>query len=526
MILILSGRYVNDEMAAELGKIPPTFLPLGNKRLYQHQLELISPLNRKILFSLPKGFDIPQHDLKILQGHNVELIELSPTLTLGESILFLLGAIEEKEELSILFGDTLFESVQSPVDSFSVGIHDEAYPWGVARKDGDGYKFINGVEVTEVDSHVLSGYFNFSNVSVLKECLEHAQGDFFHALTEYDRSINLSHVALSGWLDFGHLHTYFQSKAKKTTERAFNSLEIVDRKVIKKSSKNDKIFAEANWFESLPGELKIYCPVFLWRKIENDIVSYATEYLYLSTLSELFVYGKLPVKVWKRIFASSTEFLRCAAIIKPDYDVAREVESLFVQKNLSRLNDIDFGDRFSVYKPVIVNGKQYLSVVDLMHSLIERIEFSDQYYGCIHGDFCFSNIMYDFRTNSVKVIDPRGINNEGEATIYGDVRYDLAKYYHSIVGFYDLIVTGRYSLIEHDKKNEFTFDISPSNDQIAIRDVFLDSDFAKDIGNKDVYILMILLFISMVPLHTEDECRQLALILNAYRLYEDLLKGI
>ena len=30
----------------------------------------------------------------------------------------------------------------------------------------------------------------------------------------------------------------------------------------------------------------------------------------------------------------------------------------------------------------------------------------------IHGDFCFSNILYDFRKKSIKVIDPRGVNFE------------------------------------------------------------------------------------------------------------------
>lgn len=526
MILILSGRYVNDEMASEIGRIPPSFLPIGNKRLFQYQLELISSLEKNITFSFPQDFEIPAHDLLNLQACNIRLAALNPKLTLGESIMALIDDVDETEGFSILFGDTLFEDINAPLDSFSVGVHDEAYPWGVAQKDGDGFKFINEVDLSEIDGYVLSGYFNFSSKQVLKKCLQISGGDFFQALTKYDRLLNLSPIVLSGWLDFGHLHTYFHSKAKKTTERAFNSLEITDRKVIKKSSKNNKILAEASWFESIPGDLKIYCPVFLWCENKNGQVSYATEYLYLSTLSELFVYGKLPLKVWKRIFKSSAEFSECAANVKPKHDVTDDIRCLFIDKNLSRLNEIDFGSRFCKSSPVILNGKSYPSVTELLHSLIDIVQLSDQYHGCIHGDFCFSNIMYDFRTNSVKLIDPRGMNYNGHPTIFGDVRYDLAKYYHSVVGFYDLIVAGRYTLVELENNNEFTFEISVTDDQVAIRDAFLESDFAINSGIRDVYVLMILLFISMVPLHTEDEKRQLALLLNAYRLYGSLLKDV
>ena len=133
--------------------------------------------------------------------------------------------------------------------------------------------------------------------------------------------------------------------------------------------------------------------------------------------------------------------------------------------------------------------------------------------------------MYDFRTNSIKLIDPRGIVHDGRASIFGDVRYDLAKYYHSIVGFYDLIVAGRYTLIE-EGVNAFKFDISCDEDQLSIRDAFLESKVANKYGRREVYILMILLFISMIPLHTEDENRQLALLLNAYRLYGSLPKEV
>lgn len=40
MLLIMSGSYVQQELGAEFGSIPPSFLPLANKRLFKHQVSL------------------------------------------------------------------------------------------------------------------------------------------------------------------------------------------------------------------------------------------------------------------------------------------------------------------------------------------------------------------------------------------------------------------------------------------------------------------------------------------------------
>ncbi|WP_236033205.1 hypothetical protein [Helicobacter turcicus] len=62
MVLITSAKYLDSEFQAEFGKIPPAFLPLGNKRLYEYQIELFSSRNEKIALSLPKSFKIDETD--------------------------------------------------------------------------------------------------------------------------------------------------------------------------------------------------------------------------------------------------------------------------------------------------------------------------------------------------------------------------------------------------------------------------------------------------------------------------------
>ncbi|WP_251821349.1 hypothetical protein [Campylobacter jejuni] len=53
MILITSAKYSSSDFTLEFGKIPPSFLPLGNKRLYEYQMELFKILIKKFFYLYP-----------------------------------------------------------------------------------------------------------------------------------------------------------------------------------------------------------------------------------------------------------------------------------------------------------------------------------------------------------------------------------------------------------------------------------------------------------------------------------------
>jgi len=142
-----------------------------------------------------------------------------------------------------------------------------------------------------------------------------------------------------------------------------------------------------------------------------------------------------------------------------------------------------------------------------------------------HGDLCFSNILYDFRVQSVRLIDPRGTLDEQTFTPYGDGRYDIAKLYHSVIGRYDFIMAGNYHL-DIIGKSSINFRIShhPVLNNIGAQ---LMENRAFGYDKEEIIPIMINLFISMLPLHADSDTRQIALIANALRLfkeYKDLLK--
>ena len=79
MILITSGAYIDSSLASEFGNIPPCMLPVQNKRLYEHQIELIRNqfgYEEKIVISLPKSYLIDKYDINRINELNVEIVKV------------------------------------------------------------------------------------------------------------------------------------------------------------------------------------------------------------------------------------------------------------------------------------------------------------------------------------------------------------------------------------------------------------------------------------------------------------------
>ena len=139
----------------------------------------------------------------------------------------------------------------------------------------------------------------------------------------------------------------------------------------------------------------------------------------------------------------------------------------------------------------------------------------------MHGDLCFSNMLFDVRGQSLKLIDPRGVDEDDRLTILGNQTYDLAKLTHSVIGMYDFIIAGRYQISDTKKGEVLVFDI---DDRLqTIQADFLETQFIDNINNKQIVPAVVLLFLSMLPLHDDRPDRQHAMLLNAFRLYHDFV---
>ena len=78
MLLITSGAYVESELASEFGRIPPAFLPVGNRRLYTYQIKQFRRLHEHVCLTLPDDFLPDEADALYLREHGVSVFHTTP----------------------------------------------------------------------------------------------------------------------------------------------------------------------------------------------------------------------------------------------------------------------------------------------------------------------------------------------------------------------------------------------------------------------------------------------------------------
>jgi hypothetical protein len=528
MILITSGAYLSAEFSSLLGQMPPSFLPVGNRRLYEWQLEDLAGLNDQMVLTVPQGYLLDEPDSARLSEAGVQVLRIPPGMSLGQSVVYAVNVKEAaRGPVRILHGDTLCGPVRALGDDLALtGVTEEFYSWAEYDEDAKGRPhFREGLPGGASPRRVLSGYFAVSDGAALVRCISEAGMDFIGGLDRYAAERHFRLRPAGRWLDFGHVQTYFKSKARHTTERAFNRIDATPRRIEKSSSDQAKIDAEAAWYEALPQDLRLSTPQYLGRApLAGGSTSYGLEYLYSNTLAELAVFGRLPIYSWQRIFHLAGDLLtRTRSIDSPSCSDAG-LASAYAQKTAGRLDTFARAACFDLDAPLTFAGRPLPSLARIRDDaalLVEDATPDD--IGLLHGDFCFSNIFLDARSAQLKMIDPRGRDFSGTVTPWGDVRYDLAKLMHSVWGRYDFIVAGRFSL---DRPDAVSFDLrfpETSTGWDQLQACFFDLEIAGyDPSSYSLRAMTIQLFLSMLPLHADSQPRQWAFLANALRLYLEL----
>ena len=520
LTLITSASYVNAELAAEFGRLPPSFLPFGHNRLFQRQVQNLKSVfngeGDRIVLTLPESFQPDQWDADWLDKEGVEVLHLPDGLSLAESVKSALILSEASGVLGILHGDTLFLSPVDPtVDIVSVTPAAEAYDWGQLTPTG----LVGGEHPTE-SPRVLTGWFSFGSAAGFLKSLAR-ENAFTKALADYHCDHPLNQVDLGGWLDFGHLQTFYKARAKVSTARSFNALSISEHSVLKSGGKPGKLDAEAGWFESVPAPLRLYFPAFLGREANGYRLAYEVS----PTLHELYVFGDLGAATWRQILSGCFDFMSvCADLpdLSPFLGSGRDpLAELVTAKTTGRLRDWSVERGVSLSQEWTSDGKRLPSLARISEITADIAAKSAPIPGVMHGDLCFPNMFYNFRQGLIKVIDPRGGVVDGEPLVGGDLRYDLAKLNHSLQG-YDLILAGRYFLTGRGSY-EVGIDVAPPVRSRRLSEIAGEFQLAgQGVADPAITAMTIHMFLSMLPLHADRPDRQDAFLANALRLFAQL----
>lgn len=322
------------------------------------------------------------------------------------------------------------------------------------------------------------------------------------------------------WLDIGNLEDYTKVNKEMFNCRNFNTLEIKDSILYKKSN-YEKITSEYNWFSKVKGTLfEKHSPKFYDDCIAND--GYGIEFYDYLTLSEYFTFYPLSEYSRKYIFKKLVELLLTiykSTKITDNKEFKYLFKTILIDKTNNRINKWNRKDLINLDK-IKINNKEYIGLkkaLTILNKDVTKIcNESENYISIIHGDPAFSNILFSPRTTIFKFIDPRG--NFGKDTVYGDYRYDIAKLRHCYQGSYDDIINDLFEIEEIN--NNISFKLYKDYDYKIFDEILIQ----QKININDIELIEALLFISMIPLHSDYPKRQLAFFITGIILLNNQLK--
>lgn len=537
MLICLSARYIEQELALHYGKLPPGFLPIGGERLFAAQARSFRADERCIL-TLPEDFEIAEGDRKALEDSAFEVLRISSQLSLTAAITEVLAQVKDAvgpEPVRLLFGDTLVEFENLPADiSDFVAVKPTRidYPWTYGEHSDGTVRFFEDDTQHSDNSQVVCGYFSFSDFELLQDAF--LQPSLAEALNAYAAQKPLDLVKASIWHDFGHLALFYQSKRDLLVARAFNSLDADEYVITKTSRQTAKMQAEAAWFENIPQQILLHTPRYVGRKNKDNKAGYQLEYLHLPTLSDMAVFGRLPQSTMNLILSRCVKLIDMFRQFQPDPAAPeyapeyaqRFYDEIIQRKTWSRLEAFCTSFGCTLDTEFSLNGQPRPSLRAIVEAALAQIPPTrPEDISLWHGDLFFGNLLFDFNTQRVVMVDPRGMLFDNVITQYGDYRYDVGKLAHSVLGGYDHIIANQALCTRQGPHAlELSLPSYPEADRrFATAQLCQFTEDKFGIGEQALHALALIMFFSMLPLHQENPARQAALFANGLRLSTTLI---
>lgn len=453
----------------------------------------------------------------------------------GPGYSVLLGCKDAAAGVLVYLGDTIYKGNLSFTRDFLITAPFTETPsqWCFVQKKNGALQFINKPEGRSGSSgSILTGVYFFSNGTHLEKCAQSIAKrltcfEISDILTEYQKQHTFQLVNAAGWYDCGNLENYYRAKVDFLKLRNFNQIRYDNlRGCITKlsDSKKDKIRDEISWYRMLPRSLQIFTPRLVDHNNAIDNPWYTIEFYGYQSLADLFVFESIDISAWDamitRLFDVLHEFEKEGSGCK----ISRTQYYKMLYGKLSTrsksMEGQDWYDDVSSRENIMVNG-------ELLHNLPHFSEhlrrFTDTMFessrcGILHGDLCLSNILYDPGNRIFKFIDPRG--SFGKRSIFGDIRYDVAKLRHSFVGGYDFILADLFRVAENGGEYDFKLYTEAYNTQVAA--LFDQEVERRGFDLNEIKVVEALLFLSMIPLHSENKQRQKAMYLTGVALLNEV----
>lgn len=335
--------------------------------------------------------------------------------------------LRDQDPVIVMAADTLIDGDDLPsgasCDTFVVAPAPSSRQWCVLR-DGVWYD-----EDAPVGSTVSIGVEYFDSAAALwGACLEVGDADGMAPLL--NKFPDAATMNVGSWQDVGDVPALVQSQKQKFTSRSFNTVHLTDQGLVMKRGHGEGFDAETEAIREPRGASAGLYPRFA--AAGDDW--YLMEHIDLPSLAELWLYWPSVPSMWAYITGHLMHVMDEVHWGEHDHD---EKVHVIRKRGLHMWHD-KIGERYEqpgnvrpwlTSSPLVVNGQEVLGGRPLIKRMLELgAEFrnsSEEWWGNIHGDLNFTNVMWSLRTSNFKLLDPRG--EWGGPGGMGDIRYDLGK---------------------------------------------------------------------------------------------------
>lgn len=520
VIILASGNiskklhYIKSETAC------PALIPLNTKPVAAYVIDFyLKNAHQNIHLVVQNEFkEEVLQELRFYQN-KIEFIFLPETKNVNDTLYHAIDYINPKNNVIVNLVTTI--PTEIPELNTIILAKNIQYLVNCAYVDAETNRFYNSSNEVK-DGKPFTGLFSVPS-NVLKESIQHLrdQRDQIELIKALSKKTQIIYKDID-WIDCGHETNYYEAKQKLISSRSFNRVDLLQNGIVRKQSDNsEKLEQEYRYVKMLPEDLRIYFPrYFDFNKISEKTARFSMEYYGYPNVSELLLYWNLSKESWTKFFYQVKQLV--LKFKTHSYSISEEAflnfHSAKLKNRIKELEEQSPAFKTLIHSEHVINNVNCRSFYDILPTYEEKIKeiYHKTTFCIMHGDLCFNNILYDYTSGILKLIDARGSMGEMCVGIYGDVMYDLSKLAHSAIGQYDYIVNNLFLLHSKDNIHNIEFYNRKNQEFVASTCESMIKSLGFDI--MDIKIIMASLFLSMPPLHKDNVEKQKAMYLHGLKL--------
>lgn len=406
---------------------PKALVPVDNLPMIFHLFKKYPQAKFTIIADYKK--DVLKRYLNTFAKVDFEVIDANKKGTCS-GISDALKTIPDKTPFMLIWCDLVLSAVGLP--------HDLSQNYlGISKDFPCRWSYANNMFAEEPSKeNGVAGLFLFKDKEQISDVPD--EGEFVRYLSH--KNLPFERLDMYGGLEIGTMLSYFQNELNKPKCRPFNKMEFKGDIVLKYplDEQGRKLAVdEIAWYKKVTelGYTNIpkiygYDPLVMEKIKGGNIFEYA------------FLTKGFKRALLDKIITALKDLHR----LTPPMEANKEdCENNYVTKTFERLAKVRELVPFAKDEFITVNGKKCHNIFAIKDKIINEIRqmYPKQFY-LTHGDCTFHNMMIE--TDGVRpiLLDPRGYF--GKTKLYGDIDYDWAKLYYSVVGDYDQFNRKNFSL--------------------------------------------------------------------------------